>query len=887
MKNFVQPGSTLSLPAPYDVVSGAGFQVGALFAIAFGRAAAGTQVEGVTAGVFTLPKTGAQAWAVGARIYWDDANKRCDSDSAKGRLIGVATVEAGNPSSTGTVRLNGCALGGGGTVATVPGQPAKPVLTAMAGAVSVAWTAGAAGSTATTGNVWTDINGNVTQLTTNPQVITAPGGTPYTGTVTTVNAQGAGPASVQADPVTPTGASGNNVDVLVYDATMAGVFSALSAKAEGVSVMLVAPRSHIGGIPTSGVQFTDMFSTCKYMAASAPESSFYRKLMVAQASAMGLNLNRWYNDQSAAAESKLTRSIIMQWLSDAGITVVTNSPMTSVTVQGDPNSGGTTTDVTLLGIGKVTAKQFIDGSYQGVLGLLANITTAKYMGAEPTSMYSEATWAGGYTTAGAQPTNYIDPYVIPGDASSGLIKYVQGGALQTPGSELAGRVQFPGFRINITNVAGKKKDFPEPDSYDPLDYEVYRRDIVANKSTFTALSQFIQIQTAIPSLTAGMTNKRDGNQKGIFGIDYPDADANAAYYSLRTEPERIAFENKIKQWFLGLWKFWRTHPDVPAAARADFANWGMCNDDYLDTDGFPPILYPREGWRYKAANTLTGYTVFGALNASASPVALSIGYAADSHPMLYGVSTTNSPHVIQVGPQSESAVHSTVGARIPMAVLDMSLANVQTPWGPNCSRIVYNVIRLEPIVCGYSQAAGIRAALAVKNNTTLAAVPYADIAVRQNLYGLDPVGGNVVTVDGTTRTKGSFTFEGTWTDSGANNLCGTAGFKSCTTTTGVNRFTAAVDPIGAGNWKLQLKYIDHNGSTGTQDRGKLSVVVKGNGAIQAAQVIDQLSNRAGVLTNGDWQTVYTGPWIAGDNVVGTYDNSGITANIVAARIVPA
>lgn len=87
---------------------------------------------------------------------------------------------------------------------TAPGQPAKPVLTALAGAVSLAWTPGAVGSTPTTGNVWTDINGNTTALTTNPQVITAPAGTPYTGTVKTQNAQGFGPASVQADEVTPT-----------------------------------------------------------------------------------------------------------------------------------------------------------------------------------------------------------------------------------------------------------------------------------------------------------------------------------------------------------------------------------------------------------------------------------------------------------------------------------------------------------------------------------------------------------------------------------------------------------------------------------------------------------------------------------------------------------
>lgn len=111
MKNFVQPGGTLTLPAPYAVASGAGFLVGALFAIASGDAAVGTPVEGVTEGVFTLPKTGAQAWTIGARIYWDDANKRCDNDSTKGALIGVATAVAANPSTVGNVRLNGGAAG--------------------------------------------------------------------------------------------------------------------------------------------------------------------------------------------------------------------------------------------------------------------------------------------------------------------------------------------------------------------------------------------------------------------------------------------------------------------------------------------------------------------------------------------------------------------------------------------------------------------------------------------------------------------------------------------------------------------------------------------------------------------------------------------------------
>lgn len=107
MKNFVQQGHSLSLAAPYNVLSGAGFLVGAIFAVAAFDALLGEQVEGVLHGVYTLPKTSAQAWTEGALIYWDNTNKRCDTDGTVGMLIGTATDVAANPSSTGTVRLNG------------------------------------------------------------------------------------------------------------------------------------------------------------------------------------------------------------------------------------------------------------------------------------------------------------------------------------------------------------------------------------------------------------------------------------------------------------------------------------------------------------------------------------------------------------------------------------------------------------------------------------------------------------------------------------------------------------------------------------------------------------------------------------------------------------
>lgn len=109
MNNFIQDGKTLTLAAPYDLGSGAGFQVGGIFAIALRGALNGQPVEGVREGVYTLPKTSAQAWAQGDKIYWDVANKRCDTDGTVGMLIGTATVAAANPSASADVLLNGCA----------------------------------------------------------------------------------------------------------------------------------------------------------------------------------------------------------------------------------------------------------------------------------------------------------------------------------------------------------------------------------------------------------------------------------------------------------------------------------------------------------------------------------------------------------------------------------------------------------------------------------------------------------------------------------------------------------------------------------------------------------------------------------------------------------
>ncbi|EAQ35756.1 hypothetical protein NB311A_05048 [Nitrobacter sp. Nb-311A] len=106
MKNFIQPGDIVPVTAPADVASGDLVVVGTLFGVATADAANGAVVEIKTTGIFVLPKTSAQAWTQGAKVYWDAGNSVLTTTVSTNLFIGNAVEGADNPSATGVVRLS-------------------------------------------------------------------------------------------------------------------------------------------------------------------------------------------------------------------------------------------------------------------------------------------------------------------------------------------------------------------------------------------------------------------------------------------------------------------------------------------------------------------------------------------------------------------------------------------------------------------------------------------------------------------------------------------------------------------------------------------------------------------------------------------------------------
>lgn len=107
MRNFVQPGENITVTAEAAASTGDGVKLGSLFGIASGDAEIGDPLVLVTAGVFEMPKVSTDELAVGDAVYFRTSDGAVSSTASGNTKIGIAVTEAGNPSASVHVRLNG------------------------------------------------------------------------------------------------------------------------------------------------------------------------------------------------------------------------------------------------------------------------------------------------------------------------------------------------------------------------------------------------------------------------------------------------------------------------------------------------------------------------------------------------------------------------------------------------------------------------------------------------------------------------------------------------------------------------------------------------------------------------------------------------------------
>lgn len=106
MNNQVlEPGDRLQLTAPYARSAGQGALIGSIFGVAVSDVASGAEGVFAVEGVFDITKLSTDTPAQGAKLYWDDTNKRLTTTSMSNTLVGVATRAQISGDTTARIRL--------------------------------------------------------------------------------------------------------------------------------------------------------------------------------------------------------------------------------------------------------------------------------------------------------------------------------------------------------------------------------------------------------------------------------------------------------------------------------------------------------------------------------------------------------------------------------------------------------------------------------------------------------------------------------------------------------------------------------------------------------------------------------------------------------------
>lgn len=104
-RNYVQKGTVLELPAPYDVAAGGGALIGDTFGVAVNAVLNGALGQFETEGVFDLPKTASETPAPGAKLYWNNSTKAVTTTAGSNKIIGVQAATAASGGADPTVRV--------------------------------------------------------------------------------------------------------------------------------------------------------------------------------------------------------------------------------------------------------------------------------------------------------------------------------------------------------------------------------------------------------------------------------------------------------------------------------------------------------------------------------------------------------------------------------------------------------------------------------------------------------------------------------------------------------------------------------------------------------------------------------------------------------------
>ena len=489
-------------------------------------------------------------------------------------------------------------------------------------------------------------------------------------------------------------------DVIVYGATPGGFCAAIAAAREGVSVILLEPTGHVGGVNTGGLSFSDSNQTVRSTLRGLFEEWHSRIEKDYRDRGVQLPYQVSVKDQTHwTYEPHVAARVTNSMLAEAGVTVMTRRVLKLVEKEGNQITRLKTSD------GDFSAAIFIDGTYEG--DLMANAGVTWTIGREGRREFGES-------LAGKQ---YPKPRMaISGLGSNGdLLPLIN---TMDAGPEDGGdcNVMVYSFRLCVTKDPANRVPFPKPANYKGSRFEVVRRYLAQQKRP--------QLPWDFYPLPGHKFDANNGIGKQ-FSMGLVGGGNN---WCAEDEAGRAKIWEAHKQYTLEMYHFLSNDPAVPAEIREEYAQIGLCRDEFAEYGHWSPQLYVREGRR------MVGEYVLSQKDISEEPrkpdAIVVSSFPIDSHDCQRvgtALMVVNEGTIMPVRMPGRGHGYPY---QIPYRAITPRLAecrNLLVPVALSCTHVGISSIRVEPTWMSLGQSAGVAAAMSAKQKIAVQELQYQEL----------------------------------------------------------------------------------------------------------------------------------------------------------------
>lgn len=482
-------------------------------------------------------------------------------------------------------------------------------------------------------------------------------------------------------------------DLVIYGGTASGVMTAYSAAKEGLHVVLLEPRAHLGGMVAGGLSATDL---AQFQIIGGYTRDFYMRA----AAHYGVHTLEKHEDW--LSEPHVGEEIFRSMLKEVGVEVHFHEKL--VEHGGVLMTANHVTSIRTMDGRVWKAKIFADCSYEG--DMMAQSGVSYTVGREAIEKYGEDLAGVRDKTPAHQFTWPLNAY----DDQHKLLPEIGPGPLGTPGTGDK-KVQAYNFRLILTHDPANQAPYPKPARYDSARFALLRRYLTEFEKNKGRTPSFHDVTNPVEI----PNHKADFNNNGPVSTDYIGHSWN---YPDGSYEVRQKIWNDTVEYTQAFFYFLAHDPSVPSSLQKEVNEWGLSKDEFVDNGYFPNQLYIREGRR------MVGVYVMRQADLQivrTKPDSIGMGsYQSDSHNIQRiaredGTATNEGDVQVAVQPYE-------IPLRVMLPEKDQ-VDNLLVPVCLSASHVAYSSVRMEPQYMIIGQAAGVVASLAIRQGIAVQDIP--------------------------------------------------------------------------------------------------------------------------------------------------------------------